>query len=171
MAVFSDAEVKEMFDYFKPHKNNQFFNNKLDYGRQGELAAQQILQTKTPYTVDWVGDLKKPYDLLLSNGDTIEVKRSTSMKQYNTAIFEIFNRYNYQGIGWWTELINSNTTYISFITDDLQTLYLLKVDDIKEYINFNFYKHDISDGNILIYVPLSALQKLKSYLCYIKEAK
>lgn len=150
-------------------KGNKCFDKKAEYGRLGEIAAMNILQYN--YNNDTfvdVAKLNKAYDILWYNKGnligSIDIKRSTSMNKYGTCIFELTDRTNYEQKGWWYTLAEEHITYIGFITDDLKTLYMVKVDDIAKHINFHNYEYNCQ-GNWLSYVPLNQLQQLESYIC------
>ncbi len=164
----TDKERHEIFDYFKPNRKSKCFTDKLLYGRSGEIAAIDILQYN--YNNDIFIDAAKnyrPYDIVwYSKGNligAIDIKRQKSLKN-NNVIIELSNVNNYCQIGWWYDMLEINTDYIGFITDDLKTLHLVKVNDIAKHINFNQCKHYFCDGEI-VYVPLNQIQKLESYIC------
>lgn len=152
------------------HKGgNKCFDEKEKYGRIGEVAAMNILQHN--YNNDTfidVAKLNKSYDILWYNKGnligSIDIKRSTSMNKYGTCIFELTDRTNYEQKGWWYTLTEEHITYIGFITDDLKTLHLIKINDIAKHIDFHNYEHKCQ-GNWLSYVPLKQLQQLESYIC------
>lgn len=169
----TDKERKQWqvidFDYFKPSKGNKCFNEKLSYGRAGEIAAIDILKQNYIYdTFIDTAKLRTSYDIIWYRKSnligTIDIKRSTSILKYNTCIFELTDIVNYENKGWWPEAIEEHITYIGFITDDLKTLHMVKVDDVAKHINLNNYKHKYN-SNWLSYVPLNQLQQLESYVC------
>lgn len=102
--AMTDKERHEIFDYFKPNRKSKCFDDKLSYGRSGEIAAMNILQYN--YNNDTFIDatkLYKPYDIVwYSKGHligVIDIKRQTSLKN-NNVIIELSDVNNYCQIGW-----------------------------------------------------------------------
>ena len=166
IAIINDFETYINKTTYK--KSNEQFNKDLSYGRAGEIAAMNILQYNyNNNTFIDAAKIHKPYDIVWYNKGNligvIDIKRQKALKN-NNVIIELSNVNNYNKIGWWFEMLEIHTDYIGFITDDLKTLHLVKVNDIAKYINFSFCRHYFNNGEI-VYVPLSKLQQLESYIC------